>query len=259
MPGEVKFTGLAVTVPAEFEAFYRQRITSLDATADALEKLGIDCGAERGTLAAMKAAESGKRYAELHRLAFSRAMNQLGGKHRNLENLSIQSRMLKENHFAVNCGGYEFYRAADGTLFFPDRKFARDARYGYTGSYNNVVRDIEKVHGTPDPRLFQSEAYDIDGYRFELPDGKYRLKLWLKVGYAPKFKPGVFRFTMRAGDKVLLKDFDLYEAQRGDFDAPVTLEFPVEVKGGSLELSFSAPTDDATVRFLNALELRPEK
>lgn len=60
---------------------------------------------------------------------------------------------------------------------------------------------------------------------------------------------------MRAGDKVLLKDFDLYEAQRGDFDAPVTLEFPVEVKGGSLELSFSAPTDDATVRFLNALEL----
>ena len=259
VPGEVKFTGLAVTVPAEFEAFYRQRIASLDATADALEKLGIDCGAERGTLAAMKAAESGKRYAELHRLAFSRAMNQLGGKHRNLENLSIQSRMLKENHFAVNCGGYEFYRAADGTLFFPDRKFARDARYGYTGSYNNVVRDIEKVHGTPDPKLFQSEAYDIDGYRFELPDGKYRLKLWLKVGYAPKFKPGVFRFTMRAGDKVLLKDFDLYEAQKGDFDAPVTLEFPVEVKGGSLELSFSAPTDDATVRFLNALELRPEK
>ena len=50
VPGEVKFTGLAVTVPAEFEAFYRQRIASLDATADALEKLGIDCGAERGTL-----------------------------------------------------------------------------------------------------------------------------------------------------------------------------------------------------------------
>ena len=256
---QVRVTGVRTAVPESTTGFYRDRIAELRGTVVELEKLKLDCTAEKEQLDRMEKCLASGEYAELHRLLFAPLMNQLGDKFRNLANITEQEKMLAENRFAVNCGGYDYCRAANGTLFLPDRKFSDSARYGYYGNYNNVVRDIEKMVAD-DRELYRTESYDIDGYKFKVPNGKYTIRFHMKVGYAPKFQPGIFRFSAFAQGRPLFENFDLHAAQEGNFERPVVREFrDIEVTDGMLTLRFTAPTDDTTVRLLNGLEVIPQK
>ncbi len=153
----------------------------------------------------------------MHRLVFSRLMNQLLNKMRNIKQVARQSEMIRKNHIAVNCGSGDFYTATDGRLFFPDQKFAGNAVYGYFGKNKSVVRNISGLKDAVTPELFRTEAYDIDGYKFRLANGKYTVRLYMKIGYPSDFKDNKVIFTAYAQGKPLFVKIDMYKASKGDF------------------------------------------
>lgn len=261
IPGkEAKITGLAWEAPAELDAFYRDRAAKISAGIQAIEKSGVDASAEKAYLAKMEAARRSANYAEAHRLAFSRVINRMLNKLGSIELVAKQSAMIRKNTFAVNCGGKDFYVAESGKLFFPDQKFEEGDSYGYYGKYMNVVRKIDDLKKTDAPLLFQTEAYDIDGYKFRLADGKYTIKLYMKIGYPDDFKEGKVVLTAYAQGKPLFVEKDLFLAGNRDFTQPLILTFPgVEVTGGLLTLKFETKKGlPSNVRLCNAIEIIPE-
>ncbi len=172
--------------------------------------------------------------------------------------LKQQAAMLKRGHYAVNCGSaaMQYYKAADGTLFLPDRPYAPGA-YGYSGSYKTVSRNVSKIKGTKDPSLFASEAYDIDEYLFTIKPGTYTVKLYFKHGWKPSAQPGKFVINVDIEGKRCLSKMDVFLESGSDFDrAFVKTIKNVKVKDGVLDIKFSVPGDvSSTARLCNAIEI----
>lgn len=258
---EVKITGAAYTFPPELNAFYREKIARLKSTLEKLAAHHVEVKAERECLKRIGALLRAENYAEVHRLAFSPLMNQLLRKSGNIGQVTAQGEMLRNSHIAVNCGSGDFCTAADGRLFFPDRSYDDSGKYGYFGRNKSVVRKTDGLKDPVTPDLFQTEAYDIDGYKFRLANGKYTVRLYLKVGYPDDFKADNVIFTVYAQGQPLFRDLDLFRAGGGDFKQPVVKEFKnIPVTGGELVLKFETPKGRPTNhRLCNAIEVIPEK
>jgi hypothetical protein len=167
--------------------------------------------------------------------------------------------MIKENRFALNCGSSEFYRAPDGRLFFPDVKFSDESRYGYFGSHSCANRKIGGLKNNTEAELFRTEAWNIDGYKFKLANGKYKIRLYMKVGWPDDFKPGKVVLSVYANNKPVINDLKMHKAQNGDFSKPVIKDFHTVVSDGQLTLKFKAGKGLGTnIQLCNAIEIQPE-
>lgn len=254
--------GLA-DIPSETDAFYRKRVADLKEAIERLEKNKIGVDAEKQDVAAIEKALADRRYAEAHRLAFSRRMNQVFQMVRDIKNITRRQTMIDQGVHRVNCGSTSFYEAPNGKFFFPDQKF--DGLYGYVGSYNSVGRDIGKIKGTDMPEIFRTESYDISCYKFKVPNGTYKATLYLKCGYQRGFKKGAFEFSVKANGKMSLYKYDIFTATDGDFDKALAAEMKgIDVTDNILSLEFlyhptaSNPVN-GTARLANAIEIEPER
>lgn len=253
----IKFSGVQREIPE----LYQQRIATLKAAADILKQEKIDIVAEDSDIKQLEKLLAENQYAELYRLAFSKRMNQLLKKKDNLANIILKQQMIDRGHYAVNCGASTFYKAPNGKVFFPDQKF--DGKYGYFGrDYKSVGREIAKVlKGTDIPELFKTEAYDLEGYKFKVPNGTYKIRFYLKVGFKPGFVPDIFHFSILTNGKPIVDKIDLYKATGEDFNKVVVIETEnVEVKNGELVLTWlyespRHPKATMTARLANAIEV----
>ena len=224
------------------------------AQTDALSVL--DTGREQRIIEQISRHMKRNEWCEVWRLAFSRARNQLLHNVSEVEHLVSRERMLKANRIAINCGGTIYVPGRNGDVFFPDQPF--DGKFGWIGRRSAVIRAVNKpleFH-----RLYESEAYDVDGYRFRLPPGSYRLRLYMKCGFPKDSKPDYFVFDILGNGRMLAKNFDLFVACKEDFDQATVLEYPVRIEAdGSFELTFR--TDGKhypSARLINGLEIFPE-
>jgi hypothetical protein len=252
-----------VTVPAAAREWYVARVAALQQEVAALAQGGSDVAARQQRLAILQQCLSEGRYAEAHRLLFSKLMRGIPADRRAAADGSPkeQAAMIARSEYAVDCGSVAFYRAKSGRLFFPDRKYTV-AGYGYDGSYRSVARSVQGLSGSDDPDLFATEAYDVDAYRFTVKPGKYTVRLYLKVGYEPGARPGVFVFNVGLEGQRVLSDLDLFTACDSDFTKAIVREFrDVEVQDGVLDIEFSLPAGrsvDPTARLCNAIEVIPQ-
>ena len=253
-----------VSVSAETRAWYTARVVEVAAGVLAVAETGADVTGLRQHLNALRQACTDGAYAEAHRLLFAKRIMELGKLREAAEQgyLAEQTRMMARGSYAVNCGkgGGAFYRAASGTLFFPDQPF-EEGGYGYVGSYKSVTRPVDGLTGTTDPSLYATEAYDVDGYRFTVKPGAYTVRLYLKVGYKPNAKPGVFVLDVDVEGKRVLDSADLFLLGGSDFKGAVVKEFRgVAVTDGLLDIDFGFPAGgERTARLCNAIEVIPEK
>lgn len=246
--------------PAELRNYYLKRIAQLDAAVKKFEERSLPVTDEKACINKIKEAVKAGNYAETHRLAWSVLMNQMLLKLKSIDTVAEQEKMIRKNHFALNCGGVDFYRTPDGRLFFPDHKFSDASRYGYYGSYRSVVRKIDGLENKTEPELFQTEAWNIDGYKFKLANGKYIVRLYMKVGWPDDFNPGKVVLSVYANDKPLFDNLDLYKAGDGDFNKPIIKDFRnVAVNNGTLALKFKAATGlRSNIQLCDAIEIIPE-
>lgn len=246
--------------PAELKNYYLKRIARLENAVKKFEVRGLSVSAEKARIAQIKQAVKVQNYQEAHRLAWSVLMNQMLLKLKTIDMVAARDKMIKRNHFALNCGSSHFYRTPDSRLFFPDHKFSDHSKYGYFGSYGCAHRKIGGLKNTTEPELFETEAWNIDGYKFKLANGKYRIRLYMKVGWPGDFKPGKVVLSVYANDKPLVNDLKMYEAQNGDFSKPVIKDFYIVVNDGQLTLKFKASKGlGSNIQLCNAIEIIPEK
>lgn len=248
-----------VSVNPRAGEFYRKRLRTLEEIARLLEKGGLNTAPEQRTIERMRRELQAVHYAELYRLAFSRQMNQLMLKQKNLSYFLRKQQQTARGNYAVNCGSSLFYDAPGGKLFFPDQKF--DGEYGYEGRYSSITRDITGLKETEFPELFKTEAYNLEQYRFRVPDGRYTVVLYMKPGFQPNFEPESYIFTLRINGKPVLKKYDLHRETGGDFLRPLRVEIPdIEVTGGNLLLTWNheqkrLTPGSITICLANAIEV----
>ncbi len=255
----LKVNAVKTVVPGYVEEFYRGQIEKTQKAISRLKSEKIDCGDAESALAAMRELLGKGQFAELHRLMFSLVVSEVMDKSDNFENISKQAAMIRSGHYAVNCGASSFYKAKNGTLFFPDRPFAK-GDYGYVGAYMNVVRNTDGIKAD-DPELFMSEAYSIDSYKFKVTPGKYKVRLYCKAGYLKGFKPDIFIFNVDIQGKRVLDNFDLVAVCDNDFTKVAIREFnDIEVNNDLLEIKFSTDgKHDPSAKLVNAIEVLREK
>jgi len=246
----------------ETKKWYIARFQELRKEIEILKKNGANTDKYKNRLERIREAIEQNQFQEAHRLIFSKMMRKLP----QMVELSKKgylrkmAEMISNSTYAVNCGSSNFYMSASGTLFFPDRKY-EPGEYGYYGSYMTVTRPITGIKNVKDKILYETEAYNISGYKFTVKPGRYTVKLYLKVGYKRGAKPGVFVFNVDIEGKRVLDKFDLFKACGENFWKTVVMEFKgIEVKDGIIDIAFSVPPGiDPTARLCNAIEIIPEK
>ena len=75
----------------------------------------------------------------------------------------------------VNVGGGPL-SLADGTHYLGDRPF-QQGRLGWFGPTSAVRATTHGISGTAHPAVFKSQREGMAGYRFTVPDGRYRIEL----------------------------------------------------------------------------------
>jgi beta-galactosidase len=185
----------------------------------------------------------------------------------------LEDTLFPFQEIAVNVGAHFYFidESKNDYLWVPDKPYEKGS-WGYTGGkmylrdFEEVVGSNRNILGTGIDPIYQTQRYGLNGYRFDVPDGRYEVTLhfsellsgWLLEQYLEHEQEEVAKdqyrrlFSVTANDKALLTGMDLaghYGANRA-----VVKEFIVDVKDGKgLQLNFEARS---SVPVLNGIQVR---
>ncbi|QXD15153.1 DUF4982 domain-containing protein [Rhodocaloribacter litoris] len=135
---------------------------------------------------------------------------------------------------AVNAGAHEAYTDGSGVVWEPDRPYAPGG-WGHVGG--TARRTHHRITSTADDPLFQTYREGVQAYRFDVPDGRYRVTLGFME--AQHETPAQRVFGVRAGSRPLLAGLDL-AAGTGRWRATTRTADVVVTGGTGLVLTFEA-------------------
>jgi hypothetical protein len=132
----------------------------------------------------------------------------------------------------VNAGGPS-YTDVYGNAWSTDQAYTSGG-WGYDGG--NTYINVTSIGGTTDPTLYQSERWGMSAYRFDVPNGTYRVRL--KFAEIFWWNPGQRRFDVRIEGVTALSNLDLVATvgRYYAYDSTTT----VTVYDGRLDIEFSA-------------------
>ncbi len=146
----------------------------------------------------------------------------------------------------VNAGGGAFTDVY-GNAWLPDQPF--DGSWGFFGGDYSVNRGSIAIGNTADDYIYQTERWNLQGYRFVLPDGNYDVILHFAETYAEGINRRVFDVSVQ--DKTILDNLDIF-AEAGMNNALVKKIANVSVTGGLLTISIS---ENIPASALNGVEV----
>lgn len=152
-----------------------------------------------------------------------------------LMGLHWRTRILGPNMLALARAGWDQHTWNPTPGEVPDNAFPEaPLRPGPLGG-NVADYPGREISGTDDDQRYQSCRYDLRGYRFRLPEGKYRVTLQF---CEPHFtEAGKRVFDVKLQGKTVLEEFDIF-AEVGQFAALDYTFGDVEVSDGWLKLDF---------------------
>ncbi|MBA2489140.1 MAG: carboxypeptidase regulatory-like domain-containing protein, partial [Chloroflexi bacterium] len=143
--------------------------------------------------------------------------------------------VVPRSSVGTNAGG-PAYTTSGGDIFRSDRAFTPGS-FGYLGTSDESV-SAEPIAGTLDDGLYQDARLGMRAYRFDVPDGSYRVDLhFAELGTASGAARRLFDVTVE-GDNVL-DNLNVAEAAGGRFRALIE-SFVVTVTDGDLRVGFDA-------------------
>jgi len=136
------------------------------------------------------------------------------------------------NVLAINCAGGA-YVSSSGISYEADRY--------YTGGL--TVSRKPEISGTTDDTLYHSERYGAFGYDIPLANGTYIVTLQFAETYWTGDNQRVF--DVLAEGQTVVNDLDIHKTV--GFNAAYTVDVPVVLEDGILNLAFSAGVDKPTI------------
>jgi hypothetical protein len=146
----------------------------------------------------------------------------------------------------ISAGADADYVTAAGVKWLADREYTEKGGFGAIGGKTIVRESPQTVAGTDAPKVYLTERYSMDAYRFNLPNGKYTVRLHFAETYDGITQAGERVFTVKVQGKAALADFDVFKIG-GGFAKPVVKDVAAEVTDGKLMIEFVAKVQNAEI------------
>lgn len=144
----------------------------------------------------------------------------------------------------INAGATETYLDAAGNKWLPDQGFADG---------ETTDRAAMEIANTKTPALYLTEHYSMTKFSYQVPNGKYVVKLHFAETYEGIEGPGqrVFSFNVEGKE---FKDFDVWVKAGGPRRAYVE-SVEVTVADGKVDITFTSQVENPEI---NAIEIIPQ-
>ena len=158
----------------------------------------------------------------------------------------------------VNVGGDEYTDSA-GQVWQADQEYVEGlTTWGYVlgDTESGTFVGMQPIDNTADSPLYQDERWAMAGYRFEAPDGRYRVTLKWAEQYSKIKSAGRRVFSVKMQGAVVLKDFDIFAAAGGQSVA-VDGVVEVTVSNRLLEVDFVPEVENPTLAAIAIQRILP--
>ncbi len=137
----------------------------------------------------------------------------------------------------VDCGAFESYKDKQGNVWVADQELEAGKTWGAV--YGSTLdRAGAGITGTEIPRIYETERYSVESYKFTVPNGKYTVRLHFAEAYDGITGPGERVFSVSVPGQPVLKDLDLFKTV--GFLKPLVKEYKgVPVENGQLVIGFT--------------------
>ena len=154
----------------------------------------------------------------------------------------------------INCGASESYTDKAGNIWFADQEIGPDKKWGVVGG-QTVDRGDLGMTDTSSPRVYETERYSMEAYRFSVPNGRYTVKMHFAETYSGITGEGQRIFSVTINGKNILTDFDPFKEAGGANKPVVKTIKDVAVSGGEIVIGFTANIQNPEI---NGIEILAE-
>jgi endo-1,4-beta-xylanase len=137
----------------------------------------------------------------------------------------------------VDCGASDPFTDKQGNVWAADQEFEAGKTWGAV--YGTTLdRPDVGITGTEIPRIYETERYSVESYKFTVPNGKYTVRLHFAETFDGITEPEGRVFSVSVSGQEVLKDLDLYKTV-GPLK-PLVKEYKgVSVEDGPLVIGFT--------------------
>ena len=154
----------------------------------------------------------------------------------------------------INCGATEPYTDKAGNTWLADQGMEPDRKWGAVDGLT-VDRGDLGIAGTDAPKIYETERYSLEGYKFTVPNGKYTVRLHFAETYDGITVEGERIFSVTINDQTVLKDFDPFK-EAGGYQKPTVKKIEdVTVTNGQLAIGFTLNIQNPEI---NGIEILSE-
>lgn len=154
----------------------------------------------------------------------------------------------------VNCAATESYTDKAGNEWLPDQYMDSGKKWGAVDGMT-VDRGDLAMAGTDAPKVYETERYSMDAYKFVVPNGRYTVRLHFAETYSGITDVGQRIFSVTVNGETALEDFDPYK-EAGGFEKPVVRQIKgISVTNGELVVGFVANIQNPEI---NGVEILSE-
>ena len=152
----------------------------------------------------------------------------------------------------INCGATEPYTDKAGNTWLADQGMETGKEWGAVDGLTIDRGDIS-ITGTDVPKIYQTERYSMEGYKFTVPNGKYTVRLHFAETYDGITAEGQRIFSVSINGQSVLNDFDPFK-EAGGYQKPVvkTIE-DVSVTNGQLAIGFTVNIQNPEINGIEIL------
>ncbi len=154
----------------------------------------------------------------------------------------------------INCGATEPYTDKAGNAWLADQSIDTDKKWGAIDGLT-VDRGDLGITVTDTPKIYETERYSMEGYKFTVPNGKYTVRLHFAETYDGITAEGERVFSVSINGKTVQNDFDPFK-EAGGYQKPVVKTIKdVEVTNGQLDIGFTMNIQNPEI---NGIEILSE-
>jgi enterochelin esterase family protein len=145
----------------------------------------------------------------------------------------------------VDCGAFEPYKDKFGNVWAADQELEAGKTWGAV--YGSTLdRQGVGITGTDIPRIYETERYSVEAYKFTVPNGKYTVRLHFAEAFDGITGPGERVFSVSVPGQAALKDLDLFKTV--GFLKPLVKEYKgVPVENGQLVIGFTPNVENPQI------------
>jgi len=155
----------------------------------------------------------------------------------------------------VACGAYQPYTDKNGNLWLPDEVKAPGASLSPLDGLTIERMEIYEVPNVAFPQIFQTERYSMSAYEFNLPNGKYTVRLHFAETFTGITSVGQRVYSFAVQGQKPEKDFDIFKEAGGPYKAIQREYKGVAVTNDKLRITFTPNIENPAI---NGIEIFAE-